>query len=298
MMLFILCVLGISPAWSIIIEYPQAVEYQHMTAAFGPATYDVSGHLVLAEPSQYCPKFTDGSGIEVNGSIVIILRGNCSFVDKTYLAQLNGAVGVIVGDNQDESLLQMGSQDGDNSSKIVIPSVFISQTDYNQILKLAKYSNITMAVVNATGEVSWSLESPWVEMAYWTLPIVGLVVVMGLIYLIRKHCLPRVQRSQRFDVASRMPLISFRSDDETKTGSTSDSSSTRLVHNESCAICLEDFTEGDKVKVLPCKHGFHSACIDPWLNEKSDLCPICKTSIFSVPLQEPSYWRRCIHSCV
>jgi hypothetical protein len=36
------------------------------------------------------------------------------------------------------------------------------------------------------------------------------------------------------------------------------------IHNEACAICLEDFALEQKIKVLPCHHGFHTECIDPW----------------------------------
>ncbi|XLS54772.1 hypothetical protein HN51_004527 [Arachis hypogaea] len=34
----------------------------------------------------------------------------------------------------------------------------------------------------------------------------------------------------------------------------------------SCAICLADFSDGDKIRFLPkCNHRFHVACIDKWL---------------------------------
>ncbi|KAF7723965.1 E3 ubiquitin-protein ligase rnf13 [Apophysomyces ossiformis] len=49
------------------------------------------------------------------------------------------------------------------------------------------------------------------------------------------------------------------------------------VKNANCAICLEDFVEDKtEVRVLPCGHGFCVLCIDPWLTQKSTLCPICK----------------------
>jgi len=51
-------------------------------------------------------------------------------------------------------------------------------------------------------------------------------------------------------------------------------------HNESCAICLDDFQLDEELRLLPCKHAFHKACVDPWLAKSSELCPMCKQSIF------------------
>ncbi|KAG4168830.1 hypothetical protein ERO13_A12G048700v2 [Gossypium hirsutum] len=43
-----------------------------------------------------------------------------------------------------------------------------------------------------------------------------------------------------------------------------------------CAICLADFSKGDKIRMLPkCNHGFHVACIDKWLLSHSS-CPTCR----------------------
>eukprot|EP00466_Bigelowiella_natans_P011136 jgi/Bigna1/71988/fgenesh1_pg.18_\ len=53
----------------------------------------------------------------------------------------------------------------------------------------------------------------------------------------------------------------------------------KVCHNSSCVICLEEFKLGTSIKVLPCKHGFHSECIVPWLRDRSDKCPICKQTI-------------------
>lgn len=41
-----------------------------------------------------------------------------------------------------------------------------------------------------------------------------------------------------------------------------------------CSICTEDFTVGEDVRVLPCDHNFHPACIDPWLVNVSGTCPL------------------------
>jgi len=46
----------------------------------------------------------------------------------------------------------------------------------------------------------------------------------------------------------------------------------------SCAICFEEFQEGDELKTLPCLHIFHKKEIDDWLH-RDNSCPICKTPV-------------------
>lgn len=41
-----------------------------------------------------------------------------------------------------------------------------------------------------------------------------------------------------------------------------------------CSICTDDFEKGQDVRVLPCNHHFHPACIDPWLLNVSGTCPL------------------------
>jgi hypothetical protein len=41
-----------------------------------------------------------------------------------------------------------------------------------------------------------------------------------------------------------------------------------------CSVCTEDFTKGEDVRVLPCNHKYHPACIDPWLLNVSGTCPL------------------------
>ena len=45
-----------------------------------------------------------------------------------------------------------------------------------------------------------------------------------------------------------------------------------------CAICLENFSIGDKICYLPCVHSFHSSCIKNWIRIKNK-CPICNNII-------------------
>jgi hypothetical protein len=52
-------------------------------------------------------------------------------------------------------------------------------------------------------------------------------------------------------------------------------SSTRNVDDEkNCAICLENFVDGENIRAIPCLHRFHPQCIDHWLTSKPQ-CPVC-----------------------
>lgn len=58
-----------------------------------------------------------------------------------------------------------------------------------------------------------------------------------------------------------------------------------------CAICFEDYQPGDTMRVMPCLHRFHVACIDQWIlqqarqrhnNAESAVayeCPLCHASL-------------------
>ncbi len=41
-----------------------------------------------------------------------------------------------------------------------------------------------------------------------------------------------------------------------------------------CPICTEDFEVGQDIRVLPCDHKYHPACVDPWLLNVSGTCPL------------------------
>ena len=57
-----------------------------------------------------------------------------------------------------------------------------------------------------------------------------------------------------------------------------------------CAICLEEFAVGDKVRVLPCEHVFHMNEIDDWLiNRKKLVSTILLSCLCPLPRPACSY---------
>ncbi|XP_078600373.1 uncharacterized protein LOC144875322 [Branchiostoma floridae x Branchiostoma japonicum] len=45
-----------------------------------------------------------------------------------------------------------------------------------------------------------------------------------------------------------------------------------------CAICLEEFQDGQELRIVPCLHEFHKDCVDPWL-QSNRTCPLCMYNI-------------------
>ena len=52
-----------------------------------------------------------------------------------------------------------------------------------------------------------------------------------------------------------------------------DTASEEHTHNL-CGVCMENYEVGQKRKYLPCGHVFHSNCIDTWLGQSSNNCPL------------------------
>ncbi|KAL7244821.1 hypothetical protein ACSBR2_000222 [Camellia fascicularis] len=46
-----------------------------------------------------------------------------------------------------------------------------------------------------------------------------------------------------------------------------------------CTICLAEYHKEDILRILLfCRHSFHAACIDKWLQQHST-CPVCRISL-------------------
>lgn len=72
--------------------------------------------------------------------------------------------------------------------------------------------------------------------------------------------------------------ISLRDRQETPVNLHVLSRDTSICHAPSsgnCAICQEDWENGEVVRKLPCEHGFHIMCIDKWFSE-NNACPVCR----------------------
>ncbi|XP_026221461.1 E3 ubiquitin-protein ligase MBR2 [Anabas testudineus] len=54
--------------------------------------------------------------------------------------------------------------------------------------------------------------------------------------------------------------------------------SSNSAGNTQCQICFCDYTDGEKLRMLPCFHDYHVQCIDRWLKDNTT-CPICRANL-------------------
>ncbi|KAK4402721.1 E3 ubiquitin-protein ligase [Sesamum angolense] len=55
-----------------------------------------------------------------------------------------------------------------------------------------------------------------------------------------------------------------------------------MMAEESCSICLEEFSDGGRGTRLPCSHMFHENCVVRWLRG-NHVCPLCR---YELPIDE------------
>ncbi|KAI7739413.1 hypothetical protein M8C21_010756 [Ambrosia artemisiifolia] len=222
------------------------------------------GTLYQAEPLDACEPLTNELIEEsVNPPFVLIVRGGCSFEDKVRRAQSAGFKAAIVYNNDDSDLVAMAG----TATGIVIHAVFVSKSSG---LKLSKYAGITSMEL-------WILpgyeNSAWSIMAISFISLLAMSAVLATCFFVRRHRIrrerPQSSRVREFHgMSSRlvkaMPSLVFTAVLEDNCTSAT------------CAICLEDYNVGDKLRILPCRHKFHAMCVDAWLTSWRTFCPVCK----------------------
>lgn len=112
---------------------PEVIADEYVTGAstFGvaPPVNPIFAEVILvndgsANPTLGCSTLVNGA--ELAGKIAYFDRGSCTFVQKVQNAQANGAVAVIIANNQQGGAMSMG---GNDNGTLSIPVLSISQAD-------------------------------------------------------------------------------------------------------------------------------------------------------------------------
>ena len=96
---------------------------------------------------------------EIQGKVVLLMRGGCGFLDKVMWAQRRGAVAVIVGDNQRGGpLIQMFAH-GEEVDNVTIPSVFTARTTAHLLSTLAQPGSFLEGILDDGGHSRLKVQS-------------------------------------------------------------------------------------------------------------------------------------------
>ncbi|XP_050012636.1 E3 ubiquitin-protein ligase RNF43 isoform X2 [Alexandromys fortis] len=138
---------------------------------------------------------------------------------------------------------------------------------------------------NRKAHVRIELKEPpaWPDYDVWILlTVVGTIFVIVLASVLRIRCRPHRSRPDPLQqrtawaisqLATRRYQASCRRVRAEWPDSGSSCSSAPM-----CAICLEEFSEGQELRVISCLHEFHRTCVDPWLHQHQT-CPLCMFNI-------------------
>lgn len=119
--------------------------------------------MVIADPVEACRPVVN----DIENSVALVLRGGCSFLTKSNLAEVAGAVAVIIADNDeanDDHMVDM--VDDATGRKVGIPSMFLMGKDGIMIRRHLMLQGLDAAIINIpinlTGvAIGTARQPPW-----------------------------------------------------------------------------------------------------------------------------------------
>ncbi|XP_077601679.1 E3 ubiquitin-protein ligase RNF43 [Crocuta crocuta] len=237
------------------------------------------GKLMQSHPLYLC-NASDDDNLEPGFISIVKLespqrapRPCLSLASKARMAGERGASAVLFDITEDRAAAEQLQQ----PLGLTWPVVLIWGKDAEKLMEFV--------YKNRKAHVRIELKEPptWPDYDVWILlTVVGTIFVVILASVLRIRCRPPHSRpdplQQRTAWAiSQLATRRYRASCRRARAEWPDSSSS-CSSAPVCAICLEEFSEGQELRVISCLHEFHRVCVDPWLHQHRT-CPLCMFNI-------------------
>lgn len=231
-------------------------------------TQEMTGVIVKAEPAEACSKVKSKEHYNTSrytGNWFLLIDGDgCEYDTK--------ALHAIDGDFQAAIIIINGELNGvekslrEEEEEVNIPVIYVSQDTGS---KLGDSSFET----NPNARIIITENDPFpLDYQFYMIPfaiIVGICFVLMAMFMISRYYRHYLeQRRNRLSPTNlrKIPTKKFKKGDD---------------YYDVCAICLDEYKDGERLRILPCEHAYHCKCVDPWLTEGKRTCPVCKRPAIS-----------------
>ncbi|XP_028628235.1 E3 ubiquitin-protein ligase RNF43 [Grammomys surdaster] len=237
------------------------------------------GKLMQSHPLYLC-NASDDDNLEPGFISIVKLesprrapRPCLSLASKARMAGERGANAVLFDITEDRSAAEQLQQ----PLGLTKPVVLIWGNDAEKLMEFVYKNRKAYVWIELKEPPAWANYDAWI-----LLTVVGTIFVIILASVLRIRCRPHhsrpdplQQRTARAisQLATRRYQASCRRARAEWPDSGSSCSSAPV-----CAICLEEFSEGQELRVISCLHEFHRTCVDPWLHQHRT-CPLCMFNI-------------------
>ncbi|KAG9510809.1 E3 ubiquitin-protein ligase RNF13 [Fragariocoptes setiger] len=236
--------------------------FDNAELAFGEIPTDgISGKIILSQPEDACsPVQKPPSTTETY--FLLAKRYPCTFEKKVEHAAEAGYKAVIIysTDPNRKYVYYMGHN---SQYALDVPAILISFLDGDALKK--KYLSLEYTAI-ILPRIQFPLNAYLLPFAIVIIVCLFLMVTFLIFQIVK--CIRDRRRSQRHRLTKKqlkqLVTTKFTKSDH---------------HFDTCAICLDDYIEGEKLRLLPCGHAYHNRCIDPWLTKNRRICPVCKGKV-------------------
>ncbi|XP_036381745.1 E3 ubiquitin-protein ligase RNF43 isoform X2 [Megalops cyprinoides] len=252
-------------------------------AGASPRSY-AEGKLMQSHPLSLCNTSEDEQQATVFISIVKLeslerkVPQCLPLLEKARLALKRGAQAVIF-DVTDNAAAAHELQNSDDLPK---PVVLVQAKDAEVLMGLVNRNEEAMVRIEVMVEVKW----PHYDVGI-LLTVVLAVLAIIMIFAFRYRCKSNRNwdsvHQQTMRAINRLETRTYSSQGCSQRFGGGRDSGSSSTSGPVCAICLEEFLDGQDLRIISCSHEFHKECVDPWLLQHRT-CPLCMHNIMGAEM--------------